>query len=474
MMGPMVGKKLSVMDAFFLAGESREAMMHVGALLPFAPPPDAPPHWLRGVFDELRDVGAVESPWNLRLRWPGMLKSPVQSWIADDRFDLEYHVRRSALPSPGDERELGVLVSRLHGGQIDFHRPPWEVHFIEGLSGGRFALYFKVHHSLMDGYTGARLLASSLSADPDDADTPMFFLRPPPARPPRPPAAEGEAGPDDGDVTNLAALMHVVREQASAARDVGASVRRLLRAGKDGDRDLVAPNQAPRSILNRKISRNRRFATLQLDLDRVKAIGKAADATLNDVCLALVGTALRRLLGELDALPAEPLITMVPVNIRPKDDPGGGNAVGAILASLATDEPDPLARLHATAASTRRAKAELASLSRTAIIQYAALLMAPLSLAPVPGLGDLIRPAFNLVVSNVPGPTHPLYFRGARLEANYPVSIPYHGNALNITISSYAGTLNVGFTGCRDAVPRLQRLAVYAGEAADELEAALG
>lgn len=462
----MVGKKLSVMDAFFLAGESREAMMHVGALLPFAPPPDAPPHFLRQVVDELRDVAAVESPWNLRLRWPAVLKSPVQSWIADDRFDLDYHVRRSALPSPGDERELGVLVSRLHGGQIDFHRPPWEVHLIEGLSGGRFALYFKVHHALMDGYTGARLLASSLTADPDERDTPMFFLRPPAARPPR--ESEG-----DGEVATLAALTAVVREQAAAARDVGGALRRLLRAGREHDRELIAPGAAPRSILNRRISRNRRFATLQLGLDRVKAIGKAAEATVNDVCLAVCATALRRLLGELDALPAEPLVTMVPVNIRPKDDPGGGNAVGAILASLATDLDDPIARLHTTAASTRRAKAELAGLSRTAILQYSALLMAPLSLAPVPGLGELVRPPFNLVVSNVPGPTHPLYFRGARLEANYPLSIPYHGNALNITIASYAGTLNLGFTGCRDAVPRLQRLAVYAGEAADELEALL-
>ncbi|HVV84647.1 MAG TPA: wax ester/triacylglycerol synthase family O-acyltransferase [Kofleriaceae bacterium] len=461
-----MSKKLSVMDAFFLAGESREAMMHVGALLPFSPAPDTPPTWLRSVVDELRDVSHAESPWNLRLRWPGALKSPIQSWVADDRFDLDYHVRRSALPSPGDERELGVLVSRLHSGQIDFHRPPWEVHFIEGLTGGRFALYFKVHHSLMDGYTGAKLLASSLSSSPDERDTPMFFLQPPPPRPPREPHVEGEAA-------TLAALSAVVRDQASAARDVGASLRRLLRAGRERDRELVAPNQAPRSILNRRISRNRRFATLQLDLERVKAIGKAADATLNDVCLALVGTSLRRLLGELDALPAEPLVTMCPVNIRPKDDPGGGNAVGAILASLATDLDDPIARLHATAASTRRAKAELAGMSRTAIIQYAALLMAPLSLAPVPGLGDLVRPAFNLVVSNVPGPQQPLYFRGARLEASYPLSIPYHGNALNITIQSYAGTLNVGFTGCRDAVPKLQRLAVYAGEAADELEALL-
>ncbi len=467
-MRAMVGKKLSVMDAFFLAGESREAMMHVGALLPFTPPPDAPRHFLREVVDGLRDVDGVESPWNLRLRWPGLLKSPVQSWIADDHFDLDYHVRRSALPSPGDERELGVLVSRLHGGQIDFHRPPWEVHLIEGLSGGRFALYFKVHHSLMDGYTGARLLASSLSTDPDDRDTPMFFLRPPPARPPR----EPDAG-ETGEVATLAALTAVVRDQASAARDVGNSLRRLLQAGRDHDRELMAPNAAPRSILNRKISRNRRFATLQLPLDRVKAIGRAAEATVNDVCLALCATALRRLLGELDALPEAPLITMVPVNIRPKDDPGGGNAVGAILASLATDLDDPLARLHTTAASTRRAKAELAGMSRTAILQYAALLMAPLSVAPVPGLGGLVRPAFNLVMSNVPGPTNPLYFRGARLEANYPLSIPYHGNALNVTIASYAGTLNLGFTGCRDAVPRLQRLAVYAGEAADELEALL-
>jgi hypothetical protein len=159
---------------------------------------------------------------------------------------------------------------------------------------------------------------------------------------------------------------------------------------------------------------------------------------------------------------------MVPVNVRPKDDPGGGNAVGAILASLATDETDPEKAMAAIIASTRRAKAQLQGMSKSAIIQYSGLILAPLMLAFVPGAVGRIRPAFNVVISNVPGPEEPLYFRGWRLDASYPLSIPFHGYGLNITVQSYAGSLNFGFTGCRDT--HLQRLAVHAGESVDELE----
>jgi hypothetical protein len=155
----------------------------------------------------------------------------------------------------------------------------------------------------------------------------------------------------------------------------------------------------------------------------------------------------------------------------PKDDPGGGNAVAAILASLATDVEEPELRLGAIIASTRRAKEQLQGLSRNAMIQYSAMLMAPLSLQQVPGAAGRVRPAFNVVVSNVPGPDKTLFFRGARLDAPYPVSIPFHGAGLNITINGYADTLNFGFTGCRDTVPRLQRIAVYASDALEELEA---
>src|ERR1700758_1887575 len=148
-------KRLGPLDMMFLYGETPSTMMHVGGLMPFTPPPDAPPDFLRQLLDETK-LEKVFAPWNRKLAHPTLLYRPDQAWVVDDNFDLDYHVRRSALASPGDERELGILVSRLHSHPIDFTRPPWELHFIEGLEGGRFAIYFKVHHALVDGYTGAR------------------------------------------------------------------------------------------------------------------------------------------------------------------------------------------------------------------------------------------------------------------------------------------------------------------------------
>jgi WS/DGAT/MGAT family acyltransferase len=195
---------------------------------------------------------------------------------------------------------------------------------------------------------------------------------------------------------------------------------------------------------------------------------------VNDIILALSGAALRRFLLDLNELPDEPLVAMLPVNVRPKDDPGGGgNAVGAILASLATHVADPAERLRAIVASSKSAKKQLAGMSRSAIIQYSALLHTPFGLQAFKPIAGKLRPTFNVVVSNVPGPEKPLYFRGSRLEAIYPMSIPVHGLALNITCTSYAETLNFGFIGCRETLPHMQRLAVYCGEALAELEAAL-
>jgi WS/DGAT/MGAT family acyltransferase len=450
------------MDAMFLASESRESMMHVGGLLIFDPPQNAQPGFLRDLADELRRSPEVHAPWSLKLNHPDFLSHPRQVWIEDDDFDMEYHLRRSALPSPGDERELGILVSRLHSTQIDFHRPPWELHFIEGLEGGRFAMYIKLHHALVDGYTAMRMLAASLSSGPDDANAPMFFAMPPRPRAPRP----------DRGAPTLGAVLRMARDQLGTSRNVGRAVLNVARSVAKRDKALLAPMQAPKTILNGRVGRARRFATQQYGLDRLKQLGKRFGGTLNDVVLALCGAALRRLLLDLDALPGKPLIAMLPVNVRPKDDPGGGNAVGSILASLATDVADPRRRFEAIIASTTAAKDQLRGMQKAAIIQYSALLMTPLALQNMTGTAGRTRPAFNVVISNVPGPREPLYFRGARLRANYPLSIPFHGYGLNITVNGYAGTLNFGFTACRDALPHMQRLAVYAGEALVELEEA--
>lgn len=447
----------------FLYLESRETMMHVAGLLTFAPPPDTPPDHLRRLVDEIRASPVVHRPWSLKLRTPELLTNPLQAWVDDRHLDLDYHVRRTALPSPGDERELGIVVSRLHGHAIDFHRPPWELHLIEGLEGGRFALYVKVHHALVDGYSAMKVLAQSLSKDPKERAHPLFFALEPPARRA---AASERAG------LQFPELIAAVREQLGTSRSVAGALVNMARARLRRS-ELVSPLQAPRSMFNRRIGRSRRFATQKLETARLKAVAKAAGGTVNDVVLALSAASLRRYLLELGALPSEPLVAMVPVNVRPKDDAGGGNAVGAILASLATNVEDPAERLAAIIASTKLAKEQLQGMSKAAIIQYSALLTSPFMMQLVPGAAGRVRPAFNVVVSNVPGPEETLYFRGARLEAAYPMSIPVHGLALNITCNSYGGWLDFGFIGCRDTVPHLQRLAVYCGEAMAEVEAAV-
>jgi WS/DGAT/MGAT family acyltransferase len=445
----------------FLYGESRDQMMHVAGLLTFTQPSDAPPEQMRELMDEIRAGAPVYRPWNLRLRTPDLLWNPLQGWVEVD-VDLEYHVRRTALPSPGDERELGIVVSRLHGHHIDFHRPPWEVHLIEGLEGRRFALYVKVHHSLVDGFSAMKILANTLATDPAERDRPLFFSIPPPQRAPR---------PDEDGGLHFPELMAIVREQYGASK----TALRALREVFTGEHaSLVSPLQAPRCVLNARISRSRRFATQSLPTDRLRAVAKAAGGTLNDVILALSAASLRRYLLEQDALPEDPLVAMLPVAVRAKDEEGGGNAVGAILASLATDLEDAGERLSAIIASTRDAKQQLAGMSKAAILQYSAMLLAPSLAQMIPTTAGHLRPTFNVVISNVPGPETPLYFRGARLDAAYPMSIPVHGQALNITCNSYAGMICFGFTGCRDTVPHLQRLAVYCGEALGDLERACG
>jgi WS/DGAT/MGAT family acyltransferase len=463
-----VAKRLTPSDTMFLYGESREQMMHVAGLMPFTPAPDAPPDQLRRLFDELRDGPAVQAPWNLKLKHPDRLWSPLQSWIEERDIDLEYHVRRSALPSPGDERELGVLVSRLHGHHVDFHRPPWEAHVIEGLERGRFALYVKVHHALVDGYSAMQNMINALSSDPDDRERPLFFAIPPRAKP-----ARSDANVDGGGGINYPELLAAVRAQYGATISDTRALLNVVQSSRSGERDLISPLEAPRCVLNARISRSRRFATQQLATERLRAIAKAAGGTLNDVVLALSGASLRAYLVERDALPAASLVAMLPVAIRAKDEVGGGNAVGALLATLATDIADPGERLARIVASTKRAKQQLNGMSKAAILQYSALLAAPSMLQMIPSTAGRVRPTFNVVISNVPGPEQPLYFRGARLDAAYPMSVPVHGQALNITCNSYAGQVCFGFTGCRDTVPHLQRLAVYCGEALPELERAV-
>ncbi len=456
-------KKLSPMDASWLYVESHVTPMQVGNLSIFSLPADAGDDFVAGLVERARASTTVVSPWNLKLRG-GNLGRAAPKWVEDNDIDMEYHFRHSALPKPGGERELGRLISRLHSTQLDFNRPPWEAHLIEGLEGNRVALYTKMHHSLIDGVSGARLLERVYSTDPDKRDMAAPWSTGHVA------AKRPESKSGLGDVNPLQAVVDGLREQASSTTALLKGLAGLVVKGRDKEDAFTAPFQAPKSILNGRIKGGaRRFATQQYDLAQMKALAEAAHCTLNDIVLYVCSSAIRRFLKEANALPARPLTAGIPVNVRPADDQGTGNAISFIMANLGTDIADPLKRLEAIKASTERAKTHLQSLPKAAMQQYTLVVMAPYILQLLTGAGGRVRPVFNITISNVPGPRQPLYFNGARLEAMYPVSLIAHGGALNITCLSYAGTLNFGFTGCRDTLPHMQRIAVYTGEALEEL-----
>ena len=458
-------KRLNVLDASWLVVESEHTPMHVGNLQIFSLPEGAPETFLRDEVQRMKDTHDVKSPWKYKLLHGSKLGRIVApTWIEDKKLDLDYHVRHSALPKPGSERELGILVSRLHSHPLDFSRPLWECHIIEGLENNRFAIYTKMHHSMIDGISGVRLLQKILSRDPDAVHMPPPWAVEPQRRPPK---EEDEVASIQGAVAHA---VDALKAQAGYTPRLVGAVARLANAARKKDAELAAPFIGPQSVLNNRITGQRRFATQQYQLERLKAVCKETNASLNDVVLQICGTALRRFLLEQEKLPEDPLTAGIPVNIRPADDEGTGTAISFMIASLATDEPDPLERLEQIKASTRKAKEHLQSLPRHVLNQYTMLLMSPYILQLLSGMGGRMRPVFNVTISNVPGPTEPLYYQGAKLEAMYPVSLVTHGGALNITCLSYAGSLNFGYTGCRDTLPSMQRLAVYTGEALEELE----
>jgi diacylglycerol O-acyltransferase len=434
-------------SSMFLVPETRDQPMHVGGLQLFQPPEGAGPDYITGLYEQALAVREV-APLFRRRPYRSLSTLGQWAWADDEDLDLEHHIRHSALPRPGRVRELLALTSRLHGTLLDRHRPLWETHLIEGLEDGRFAVYGKVHHALLDGVSALRLTERSLSRDPDARGVPLPYQRSAVHR-------ERVAGDDGGNP-----LLGALNTGAHAVGDLVGLTPRLASLAFDVLRNQAATlsGQAPRSMLNVPITGSRRFAADSWDLARIRAVGKGADATVNDVLLAMCAAALRDYLLEQDALPEAPLVAMSPVSLRGDDDDGHGNAVGAVLVSLATDVADAEERLLAIRTSSRAAKASLAGLSQLQVTALSAAVVSPLLLTQLPAAQRLVRPAFNVVISNVPGPAYPLYWNGARLDGMYPLSIPINGQALNITVTSYNGKVHFGLTGCRRSLPHMQHL----------------
>ena len=440
--------------------------MHVGGLFEFTPPDDAGPDYLAETLERMRSQVTIPQPWNLKLVEGPVIGHKLPLMREDLDLDLDYHVRHSALPHPGGQRQLGVLVSRLHSHQLDLHRPLWEVHLIEGLDeGGRFAIYIKMHHALIDGVSGIRMILRTLSPDPDARDLPAFWTVGAGERAPRP-QAHDEEGSDGSNP--LGSLLGAAGQGLGALAAIGkAGAQFGIASFEDGP--LNAPYTAPDSALGGALGGQRRFATQQYDLELLKSVAEAGDCTLNDIVLYLSSTAMRRYLTEHASVPTRSLTAGIPVNLREEGDERTGTAIGMLIAELGTNIPDPRQRLAAIAASTMQAKRHQAELPPLARTPYTLLLNGPYMAGLMAGLGGHAPIPFNTAISNVPGPREPLYFNGARLDALFPLSLLLHGNALNITCLSYAGTMNFGLTGARDTLPHLQRLAIYMRDGLEEL-----
>jgi diacylglycerol O-acyltransferase len=456
---------LSITDGAWLVIESRETPQHVGGLMVFTDPGDG--RCLRGLWERWRDRTDLVAPFSSRLARPYGLAG-LYSWTEDDDVDLDYHLRLSALPTPGRVRELFVLVSRLHSTPLDRHRPLWEVHLIEGLQpeeeGGpaRFAIYAKFHHSMFDGVGAMRMVRRMLSADPEEREMPPPWTI-------------------SADAPRRTATDDAVQVERSGGRDLLGPIRSVATVTGaltsqfiDRKRRVageVMPFSAPASILNGTITGARRFAADGWDFERIAGTAKRLGVSINDVALAMSSAALRRYLLDQDALPDRSLTAMVPVSVRSDEQGAQGNALSFLVADLGTAIPDPGERLERIATSMERGKRRLSSMSTTERIGYALAITSPYVLGPIVGFAGHGRPVANVVISNVPGAREPRYLDGARLQGMYPASLLQQGQALNITMTSYDTEIQVGLTACRKTLPGMQRMLGYLEEGLTALEA---
>jgi WS/DGAT/MGAT family acyltransferase len=467
-------RQLSSLDVQFLALENTRQTGHVAGVAILDP------STAEGglACTDIQALIAERLPQLPPLRWrlaevPLGLDYPY--WVDDVDFDLDFHVRELALPSPGSDEQLAEQVARITSRPLDRARPLWELYLIHGLKSGYVAMLTKIHHALIDGMSGAEIMGLLLDLGPDAPQLPAV--------------AEWKGGAETAPSTAemlARGLLGVPRYPLRALRSLPSAMPNLEetpfgtlpgaglvgrlagRAAGIAGRDIPVREGpklvAPKTSFNGRISAHRRFAFGQLSLDECKEVKNLHGCTVNDVVVSICAGAVRRWLVEHDELPDTPLVAQVPVSVRSGEEIGTyGNRILLMSAPLFTDEADPVKRLQLTHDAMgdmkRRHKALPAGLLQDAnhfippaVFSRAARLTFRLSTS---GAG---RPTWNLVISNVPGPQIPLYCAGARLVANYPVSVITDGMGLNITVMSYCGSMDFGIVADREQMPDVWKL----------------
>jgi WS/DGAT/MGAT family acyltransferase len=483
-------RQLTSLDAQFLAMESGGTYGHVGALALFDPS-TAP-----GGSVTCDDIAAVVAgridqlpPFHQRLvRVPLGLDHPY--WIEDPNFDLGFHIRDTAVPPPGDDKQLAETVARIFARPLDRRRPLWELYVIHGIAGGKVGMLSKVHHAAVDGVSGAEILGVlfDLEADTPAEQNPGKTFKPE-RRPselemlgrgllglPRFPFRAARSLP-----TAIAALPafpgQALMPGVPQLQRALAEVQRNLGGSKDAGLVELRAARAPKTRFNGKISPHRRFSFGSLSLEDVKAIKDELGIKVNDVVVALCASAVRDWLLERGELPDEPLVALVPVSVRTKEERGTfGNKVTGMILPIPTDVADPRERLMRAHSLLKRAKGQTQGLPASLMTDVSNFLPPAIFSRAARVALDVtgrVRPALNLVISNVPGPPVPLYCAGAQMEGHFPVSVITDGVGLNITVMSYLDHIDFGVVVDRDMVDDAWTFVDSLERALEELKAAV-
>jgi diacylglycerol O-acyltransferase len=444
-----MSNKLNPLDIAFLSLEKQSTPVNVASLTIFEIPTGYSGNFLRDLLAKLQSQ-TVRPPFNQKLS--SMYGPTMPCWETDPHFDIHYHVRHSALPKPGKLNDLLELTSRLHGQCLDRKRPLWEFHLIEGLEDNQFAMYLKMHHAAIDGMGGIELMQNWFSLSPsDELRAPWSCM---------PEHQKNAAHEGFGLIKQTANLVKQMTASSKMVQDLSKMFigQGLKAIGVDNNASPI-PFSAPQSIFNVPITGSRCFVVKSLSLVEIEYLGKQANATVNDIILALCAGALRKYMIDKAALPKRSLIASVPVSVRQADRTG--NQITYAVANLATNEPDTMTRLDMISRSTQDAKKELVGVSAAAATNFAFLAQGLVAVMNQLNISSMMPPAANLIISNIPGPHKPVYFGQAKLKATYPLSVLVDGQSLNITVVSYCDAICFGLMACRDVIPDVNVIADY-------------